>query len=291
MHMKFVATMLGAIISAGICISAGAAEFLSHRCMTVEPSAEQRDLINADLTRFLNNRIKHGLPINRDPGSVEIPVWVHVINDGSGIANGDIPDAQILAQISVLNAAYSSTPFNFTLAGVTRTTNSRWYTMSPQSLAERQAKAALHTGGPETLNLYTANPGGGLLGWATFPYDYEDSPEMDGVVVLFSSLPAGSAEPYNEGDTGTHEIGHWLGLYHTFQGGCSVSGDLVDDTPAERSPAYGCPVGRDSCRAALYPGDDPITNFMDYVDDYCMTEFTSDQVARMDEMHLEYRTP
>jgi len=217
-----------------------------------------------------------------------IQVYVHVIRSSSGA--GDVSDTRIAQQLNVLNAAFASTGWSIDLVGTTRTNNDSWYTMTPGSTAESQAKAALRQGSADDLNMYLANIGGGLLGWATFPSNYTSAPSKDGVVVLSASLPGGNAAPYNLGDTATHEVGHWMGLYHTFQGGCArqdSGGDAVADTPAERSAAYGCPLNRDSC--ASLPGLDPIYNFMDYTDDACMVEFTAAQDARMDAMFSAYR--
>ena len=224
-------------------------------------------------------------------GPIEVPVYVHVIQKNDG--TGGVTDQQIANQVAVLNSSYDGTTGGndtgivFQLADTDRTNNSTWYGMGPGSAAEAAAKTALHEGGSRALNLYTANIGGGLLGWATFPSEYAGAPSQDGVVVLNESLPGGAETPYNLGDTATHEVGHWLGLFHTFQGGCGASGDLIDDTPAEQSPAFGCPAGRNTCPA---PGDDPIHNFMDYSDDSCMYKFTADQADRIRAQVAAYRT-
>jgi hypothetical protein len=218
--------------------------------------------------------------------AVSIPVYAHVVNKGTGISNGDVPDSWITDQINVLNAAYAGSGFSFSLVSTDRTTNATWYTAGPGTSAESAMKTALRKGTADDLNMYISNPGGGLLGWATFPSSYSSKPKDDGVVLLNSSLPGGNAAPYNLGDTGTHEVGHWLGLYHTVQGGCQKTNDYVSDTPPEKSAAYGCPTGRDSCSTA---GVDPIKNFMDYTDDACMDHFTAGQVARAQSLYDTYR--
>jgi hypothetical protein len=261
------------------------------RCGTRDLDEASATTIQNSLKAFTKSRGQ-----GRGPGTITIPVYFHVVNKGAGIENGDVPLTMLQAQIRVLNQSYSgatggvNTPFRFVLAGVDRTTNVDWFGAGPDTDAEREMKTALHTGDAKVLNFYTNNAGGSLLGWATFPFWYAGDPFMDGVVCLYSSLPGGDCcddRTYNQGDTGTHEVGHWLGLFHTFQGGCAANyNDFVDDTPAERKPAFGCPTGLDTCPK---PGVDPIENFMDYTEDSCMFMFTPGQSVRADGLSAQYR--
>ena len=189
-----------------------------------EVAAREKEFAKGAVAKGLGHLRSDGtLALAAAAPSAPIPVYIHEIL--SAVGAGDVPASQITAQINVLNDAYAPSGFSFTLAGDDTARNDAWYAAGPGSQAETQMKNALRMGGKGDLNLYTNNMGGGLLGWATFPSDYAASPKLDGVVVLYSSLPGGTAAPYNLGDTATHEVGHWMGLYHTFQGGCSKRND------------------------------------------------------------------
>ena len=251
------------------------------------------------------DQIDRWISENRIAAGGVITVNFHVIYSGS---TGNVSDADLDAQILVLNRNYAGRDYNGNVVsgaantgytfvrGTTDRTNAtggrkRWFTMTPGSGAESQAKSALVKNPTTSLNFYTCSPGQNLLGWATFPWNLAGNPTMDGVVIHYASLPNGSLAPYNLGGTASHEIGHWIGLYHTFQGGCGTSdcantGDLVCDTPAEATATSGCPSGKDTCAGA---GLDPIHNYMDYSTDICYTQFTAGQDARADFMMSTYR--
>jgi hypothetical protein len=203
-----------------------------------------------------------------------VNVYVHVITESGPGSTGDLPDSQIASQMNVLNAAFAATGWSFNHVLTDRTANAQWLGMSLGSAAESEAKSALRQGSAQDLNIYFANPGGGSLGFASWPWDYSSSPELDGIVVLFTTVPGGIAAPYNLGDQAVHFTGHWMGLLHTFEGGCNGKGDYVSDTPPEQFAAFGCPAGRDSCKST---GLDPIFNYMNFTDDACMREFTQGQ--------------
>lgn len=218
-----------------------------------------------------------------------IPVAFHIVyvDFGFGFTLGQLTLADAQNQVDVLNAAYASTGISFVLASTSITNNEDWFYHSPGSVDERNMKLALGADSSKFLNIYTTGLSQfGLLGYATFPWNQKKSPELDGVVIAFDSVPGGLA-PYDEGDTAVHEVGHWCGLYHTFQGGCTKRNDNVSDTPAEAAAFFGCTFTQpDTCPSS---GLDPIFNYMDYSDDACLTEFTAGQAARMTKMLTMFR--
>jgi len=247
-------------------------ESRNHICGTTITDDE----IAAAEAHFQENSITPGF------GAPVVNVYFHVVAGNDSLSEGNVPDSQITRQMEVLNADFKSSGISFVLKDTTRTFSSDWFqNAGPDASQQTAMKNALRQGGSGDLNIYTVGfqspDASGLLGYATFPSSYFQAPKDDGIVLLYSSLPGGTTANYNLGQTATHEVGHWVGLYHTFQGGCSLFGDMVLDTPPEASPASGCPVGRDTCSGG---GADPITNYMDYSYDSCMTEFSAGQIFR-----------
>ena len=241
----------------------------------VIPSAEENARIMAEVSQY---------PPSQGLAATIIPVYVHIITSSDG-TKGDLSNANVAKQISLLNAAYGPAGFQFESVEVNRVKNDRWFT----NLDGRDwsaAGAALRQGGVNALNIFSANLPSDTLGIAQFPWDAKRQMDTDAVRCATGTFPGGTSAPYNLGDTCVHEVGHWMGLYHTFQGGCSGTGDGVADTPAISAPNFGCPVKSDSCSGG---GLDDIRNFMDYTDDSCMDHFTPGQNALMNQMWNRYR--
>ncbi|OSC98680.1 Metalloprotease [Trametes coccinea BRFM310] len=277
-------------------LSAASAVFaspLTNRTLPVRSCGTSitEEKLRANEAHFMANMVPSSASKLEAAAAPTVSVYFHVISKDSTAAGGNIPDSMIADQIAVLNEDYAPSGLAFVLAGTTRTVNAQWFNqVGPDSSLQTTMKRQLRQGGAAALNVYTvgftSGSGEGLLGYSTFPSDYSSDPTDDGCVILFSSLPGGSTEDFNEGKTLTHEAGHWVGLYHTFQGGCSGSGDMVSDTPPEASPASGCPTGRDTCPGG---GVDPIHNYMDYSVDSCMNQFTPGQTSRMSAQLRTYR--
>jgi len=206
-----------------------------------------------------------------------IPVAFHVIHKGVG----NVTDEEILAQVDELNRGFRKFGATFEVVRIDRKRKGSWYKKCQKQGVFNKMTRKLAVDPTETLNIYTCRPGGGILGFAIPPGVIPPDHPWNAVVLHWGTLPDGPLFPYDEGDTAVHEVGHYFGLYHTFQNGCSAPGDEVNDTPFEASPAFGCQIGRDTCPQG---GKDPVRNYMDYSDDACLETFSKGQRKRMDEM-------
>ncbi|KAG7119674.1 Extracellular metalloprotease like protein [Verticillium longisporum] len=254
-------------------------------CGTHEPSAEHvgmSKVLAAQEARVLES----GNLTAR--ATINVNVYFHVVAASQTVANGYLTDKMVADQIAVLNQDFAPHDVAFRLAGTDRTVNTGW----ARDSNEIAMKRALRKGTYKDLNLYTqVTLTDDALGYAYFPTSGATSGSTtfirDGASIKAQTVPGGTQAGFNLGKTGTHEVGHWLGLYHTFQGGCTGSGDQVSDTPAQASFSSGCPIGRDSCPGQA--GLDPIHNYMDYSDDSCYEEFTPGQDARIHSFWTTYR--
>ncbi len=277
------------------------AEELLHQQMDNDPIfREARELIERQIQEYILSGGVH------DRVQVTIPVVVHVLWQTTA---QNVSQAQIQSQIDVLNADFrklnadiASVPsvfqgltadmeINFCLAtqdnggaattGVERrsTTNTSWaYTNNNMKFFANGGLDAWNR--DKYLNIWVCNLSGGILGFATFP---GEAANVDGVVITTTAFGTNgtAAAPFNKGRTGTHEVGHWLNLYHIWgDDGTSCTGtDQVGDTPNQADEHYGCPTfPQVSCSNG--PNGDMFMNYMDYTDDACMYMFSTGQKTR-----------
>jgi len=238
--------------------------------------------------RFRSHRLA---PVPEN-STTTVDIYFHVVYANDTIEGGFVADERIHDQVDVMNRDYNATGVRWNLKGISRVENKEWFhNIAPDSKEEEYMKRLYRKGNKTDLNVFTLGfenkDAEGLLGIATFPMDYAGAPQLDGVMLLHSTLPGSKSRQFSLGRTLVHEAGHWTGLYHTFQGGCDSPGDEVDDTPAQADASKGCPASRNSCPGL--PGTDPVTNFMDYSDDACMTNFTPGQAKRIKEQMVVFR--
>ena len=273
-----------------------------RRLLTSSPEyARMRNEIENHALRF-----EAGETAAQRTGVTRIPVVVHVVWN---TASQNISDAQIASQIDVLNRDFrrtnpdfSTTPAPFLPLATDARIEYFLATSTPSGAASsgierRQSSVASFTdndavksaasGGMDAwpsanyLNLWVCPLGNNLLGYAQFP---GGPAATDGVVILHSAFGTNgtAAAPFNLGRTATHEIGHWLNLYHIWGddgSGCSGT-DNVADTPNQAGFNTGAP-GFPHVSCSNGPNGDMFMNYMDYVDDRAMVMFTAGQVSRM----------
>ncbi|KAH6897529.1 metalloprotease, partial [Coprinopsis sp. MPI-PUGE-AT-0042] len=218
---------------------------------------------------------------------VKFDVHWHVLAANKTKEGGWLSDETIHEQIEVLNDSFDLAEFSWELVNITRTIKKKWFNndIHDKEDVKLDIMSSLRQGDASTLNVYSGNID--LAGFATFPEWYEDWPELDGVVLSHGTVPGGFITHLNQGFTLAHEVGHWLGLYHTFEGeSCDGQGDYVSDTPQQSVASTSCEPS-DSC--GDLPGGDPFTNYMDYSPDACLSEFSTGQIRRMRDQIRTYR--
>ncbi len=256
-------------------------------CGTPSPSAE--------LAGPFIERLQQSEPRFLPKASVSIPIAFHVIHDGK---NGVFTKEQMAAVVNNMNWAYRDTPYTFRLQRFESIKNRELYfhCVADQSKYKR-IRNRFAFDPKNAINVYTCKLGADILGISTFPpgYPVPGNPFQHSLQGIFMDHTAIGTEKYPNGTILAHEIGHYLGLFHTFETyfnpsrqRCLDPGDFVDDTPAQSGGTPGsCLPGLDSCPAL--PGKDDIPNFMNYATEACLQHFSPGQIERMNQAVEQYR--
>jgi len=149
--------------------------------------AEHQEILESILSSSSSSNLRSRVDTLQLDVVTNVNLHIHVIMSSSGL--GNVSSTMIDSQVNVLNQDFNSSSFQFVVKSIDYTSNDQWYTMGKSSSAERLAKNELRKGTAADLNLYFANIGGGLLGWATYPADYRRNPKYDGAVILSATLP------------------------------------------------------------------------------------------------------
>ena len=275
-------------------------------CGTLDATPQEQQVLPEILGEWRHSQSRQARP------TIRIRVKWHSIalQDGSAATTA----LQMVDSIDHLNQvfAFEDGGFQFdfdVLRDVTYSRNTEWHVANRDVGEDEAFKRSLRQGDCQTLNIYTTGTFDGVFGWGTKPFGCNDIDPLengcenvcrgeklydDGVVLRYDLVRGGPRRLYNEGDVLVHEVGHWLGLFHSFQNGCQALGDFIEDTPAQREASQGCEQVIDSCKdrdddPSVW-GVDPIHNYMDASNDPCMTEFTQGQIEWMHATWDMYRS-
>lgn len=228
-----------------------------------------------------------------------IPIVIHIVHNG-GPEN--ISDAQVASQLQILNEDYGKLPgtngdgngvdtrVRFCLAGIDPDGNcTNGIVRVKSSLTNHQSyqrallKELSFWDNSRYLNIYIVKSiNGNVGGYSSYP---GGPPDEDGVVVRHNQFGNTGTAAKGFGRTTTHELGHWFGLYHTFNNGCGtdvcLDGDYVCDTPPQAAPSFTC-VTMNTCSNDDPDVNDLKENYLNYTPGSCQNMFTSGQKRRMD---------
>lgn len=280
--------------------------FTSHaqelRCGTMERLEHEikndNDLLKKRLE--IKKKIKKWKKNSSTPNSFTIPVVVHIIYENE---SENVSYEQIMSQLDVLNQDFNrtnpdanQTPNEFldvaadcnisfclaqrteendTTTGITYTqTNVSSFSLYDNRIFQDSLGGKTIWNNSDYLNIYVCDLTN-ALGFASFPGGDEN---RDAIVIDYSNFGTiNVSPPFNKGRTATHELGHWLDLYHIWGPG-NCGSDEVDDTPSQETENYGCPSHPSP---TCSNNGDMFQNYMDYTNDACMNLFTNGQKERM----------